>query len=177
MLSVDIDVFAYLDYREFLRDYYLTRKTTGRGFSYRSFSRRAGLKSPNYLKLVIDGDRNLSTDMAERFAAACGLGDDAQRYFIDLVAYCQATSAATRNRHYARLTGARHARNTNEIESAMTSLSICVGEAGLVALRERVQRFRNELLELSARESQPERVLQIHFQLLPLQRSCSEEPS
>jgi len=58
----------------------------------------------------------------------------------------------------------------------MTSLSICVGEAGLRALHERVQRFRSELLELSAHEPEPERVLQIHFQLLPLAPSSPEEP-
>lgn len=163
-MLTEIDVFAYLDYRAFLRDYYRARKAAGRGFSYRSFSRRAGLKSPNYLKLVVDGARNLSTDMAERFAAACGLNADEQRYFVDLVAYCQAASAADRKRYYARLTGIKR----YDSDDAMSSLSIRLGEEGLRALQERVQRFRNELLELAAREPHPERVLQISFQLLPL---------
>ena len=37
-----VDVFAYLDYRAFLRDHYEARKGKGRGFSYRSFARKAG---------------------------------------------------------------------------------------------------------------------------------------
>lgn len=61
-----VEVYGYLDYRAFLADLYTAKKA--RGFSYRSFSRRAGLSSPNYLKLVIDGQRNLSAKMAERFA-------------------------------------------------------------------------------------------------------------
>ncbi|MCB9620237.1 MAG: TIGR02147 family protein, partial [Sandaracinus sp.] len=48
----ELDVYGYLDYRAYLRDFYETKKAAGRGFSFRSFSKRAGLKSPNYLKLV-----------------------------------------------------------------------------------------------------------------------------
>jgi hypothetical protein len=172
MPAVDIDVFAYLDYRAFLRDYYQARKAAGRGFSYRSFSRRAGLKSPNYLKLVVDGARNLSTDMAARFAAACGLLDDEQCYFVDLVAFCQAPSAVDRNRCYALLTRFdRFGRG----QSRMPPLTVCLGEAGLRSLQERVQRFHKDLLELSALEPQPEQVLQISFELVPLSRASSDE--
>jgi len=54
-------VYAYLDYRAFLRDYYAERKAASRAFSYRAFSKRAGVSAPNYLKLVIDGKRSLLT--------------------------------------------------------------------------------------------------------------------
>lgn len=66
-----IDVFSYHDYRLFLADYYQAKKP--KGFSYRAFSRDAGLGAPNYLKLVIDGKRNPTGEMATRFAAACAL--------------------------------------------------------------------------------------------------------
>jgi uncharacterized protein (TIGR02147 family) len=113
----DIDVFSYLDYRAFLRDYYLDRKER-RGLSYRGFSKRAGLKSPNYLKLVVDGQRNLTADMAERFAAACGLTKDAASYFKDLVAFNQARNNRERNAHYARLTGHQKYRSEHRLEMA-----------------------------------------------------------
>jgi hypothetical protein len=51
-----LDVFRYADYREFLRAYYERKKTQKPGISLRAFSRRVGLRSPNHLKLVIDGD-------------------------------------------------------------------------------------------------------------------------
>lgn len=94
-----VDVFQYLDYRAFLHAYYLTKKEGG-SFSHRAFSRRAGLRSPNYLKLVIDGERNLSPEMAERFASACRLKGDAASYFVKLVAFCQARSVDERNGCY-----------------------------------------------------------------------------
>src|SRR5688500_3926269 len=113
-----IDVFAYLDYRAFLRDYYIEQKARGRGFSYRVFSRRAGLRSPNYLKLVIDGERNLTGEMALRFAKACTLADDEAEYLADLVVFNQASTATERARAYAKLTGARRFRQAHKLDLA-----------------------------------------------------------
>ena len=87
-----VDVFRYLDYRRFLADYYRARKA--RGFSYRAFSRAAGLGAPNYLKLVIDGQRNLTAAMAARFAHACGLSGEGADYFAQLVEFNQAPAPA-----------------------------------------------------------------------------------
>jgi len=97
-----LDIFDYLDYRAFLRDYYVERKTR-RGLSFRGFSRRAGLGSPNYFKLVMDGERNLTDEMAERFAKALLLSDDAARYFQDLVRFTQAKTSQERSQFYTRL--------------------------------------------------------------------------
>jgi hypothetical protein len=170
--EAEIDVFAYLDYRAFLRDYYRARKAAGRGFSYRSFSRRAELRSPNYLKLVIDGDRNLSADMARRFAAACGLQGEAQRYFSDLVAFCQAQAVAERNKYRARLIVYERFCGERDVPGdGMTSLTVRLGEAGLRSLQKCLDRLHTELLELSATESEPEQLVQISVQLLPLSRT------
>lgn len=87
-------VYEYVDYRVFLRAFYDANKR--RGMSYRAFSRRAGLKSPNYLKMVMDGQRNLSPDMAARFAAACDLTDDRHAFFCALVRFNQATDISER---------------------------------------------------------------------------------
>ena len=67
------DVFVFRDYRAFLRAFYAQNKAGGYGFSLRAFSKRARLRSSNYLKLVMDGDRNLTAEMAARFAQACSL--------------------------------------------------------------------------------------------------------
>lgn len=107
MAGASVDVFEFLDYRAFLRAHYAERKANAR-FSHRAFSRRAGLRSPNYLKLVMDGERNLSAEMAERFAAACGLVGDGADYFERLVAFNQARTDEERNSCYRELK--RHAR-------------------------------------------------------------------
>jgi uncharacterized protein (TIGR02147 family) len=114
--SLQVSVFEYLDYREFLRAAYENLKERQRGFSYRWFSRRAGMASPNFLKLVIDGKRNLGADSAERFARALGLTDQETGFFRELVGFNQAPTAAEKNRHFDRIGEYRHHREVRALE-------------------------------------------------------------
>ena len=115
---MDVDVFRYRDYRQYLRDVYAARKQSEYGFSYRAFARKAGLSAPNYLKLVADGQRNLTPEMATRFAAALGLRGDAADYFCDLVGFNQASSARERERQYERLRRHRRYKSTFRLDAA-----------------------------------------------------------
>lgn len=123
-LATDPDVFAFLDYRAYLRAFYRERKRRRR-LSYRAFSRRARLRSPNYLKLVIDGDRNLSPEMAPRFAEACGLSGEASLYFAELVAFGQAEDLEERNRVYAKLSSFRRYRAMHRLDKAADAYHSC----------------------------------------------------
>ena len=90
----------YLCYREFLKDYYLYRRAshTGlRAYSYSVFSAAADIKSPNYLKLIIEGQRNLSPDMTGRFAKALRLNKVESDEFRLLVLYSQESDPLMRN--------------------------------------------------------------------------------
>jgi uncharacterized protein (TIGR02147 family) len=111
-----VDVFRYRDYREFLRAFYAHKKQSG--LSYRGFARLAGLGAPNYLKLVIEGKRNLSSAMAERFAAACRLNADATEYFKILVAFNQAKRDDERNELHERLAGFARFRSSQRLDLA-----------------------------------------------------------
>jgi uncharacterized protein (TIGR02147 family) len=113
-----IDVFDYFDYRAFLRDYYAQMKKSRRGFSFRAFSLRAKLRSPNYLKLVMEGDRNLTMEMAERFARACRLQGEPAEYFAQLVAYNQAETSAERSCAYVKLTGFKTYQKARKLDIA-----------------------------------------------------------
>jgi uncharacterized protein (TIGR02147 family) len=275
-LRCPVDVFRYHDYRAFLAAYYEAKKP--HGFSYRSFARAARLGAPNYLQLVIQGRRNLTPEMAERFARTCGLGDDGVQYFKALVAFNQADSREEQREHYEKLGAFRRYRRAQKIEvahaayhstwylpairelvlssgfvedpewigaqlrprvkpadvrqaldtllelglleratdgrlrqkarvvstgaettgmhitnyhaemmqratAAMTeiparerdvsSLTLCLGASGLAALKERIQAFRRELLELCESERQPSQVVQVNFQLFPLSESTA----
>ena len=112
------DIFEYRDYRAFLRTYYSENRAQGAAVSLRGFSSRAGLSSPNYLKLVMDGKRNLTQEMAPRFAQAVGLQKDALAYFCDLVAFNQARTADDRELAYQRLTRFARYRKTHTLDAA-----------------------------------------------------------
>lgn len=270
---VRVNVFEYLDFRQYLRDYYQDCKAHEYGFSHRAFSRRAGLRSTNYLKLVMDGERNLTPEMADQFARACGLQNRAADYFSELVAFNQAASAKERNRCYERLARFKQYREIHRLDAAqaayhstwylpalreltarddfsedskwiartlrpkvtpsqakkalatllelglverdkagrirqvkslvttgvgplghhvvdyhrtmlqraadaleevprdqreISSLTLCVSDAVMQDLKERIREFRRELLQIAELEGKPERVVQINFQLFPL---------
>lgn len=112
------DVFEYRDYREFLRTYYAENRAAGTALSLRAFSGRAGLRSPNYLKLVMDGQRNLTPEMALRFAKAVGLAKDALAYFCDLVQFNQARTADERELAYQKLTRYTRYRKVHTLDAA-----------------------------------------------------------
>lgn len=97
------NIYEYLDYRNFLRDLYAFKKQENPGFSFRSFSRSAGLRSSNFLKLVMDGKRNLSTETIHRFAGAFKLTKEEVNFFETLVLFNQAGGAEEKNRHYERI--------------------------------------------------------------------------
>lgn len=79
------DIRKYDDYRAYLGDYYAFKKALRPGFSHRQFSALARLRSPNYLLLVMRGERNLSLELAARLAKAMGLGAHEREYFVGLV--------------------------------------------------------------------------------------------
>jgi uncharacterized protein (TIGR02147 family) len=99
-----LDVFSFLDYRKFLAEYYRRKKKATATFSFRAFARRAGLRSPNHLKRVIDRERNLSAETAIVYAETIGLEGDAAAYFCELVRFDQAKSSKERSNAYRRLT-------------------------------------------------------------------------
>jgi uncharacterized protein (TIGR02147 family) len=93
----------YTDFRQYLKDMYefkrVTEGTGLRAYSYTNFSAAADIKSPNYLKLIIEGRRNLSEDMILKFAKALRLNREETIEFKALVLYGQATEAVDRNQY------------------------------------------------------------------------------
>lgn len=87
-----LSVYGYSDYRTYLTDFYHMRKNGTRGYSFRAFSKKAGFSSPNILKLVMEGDRNIGPDSVEKFIKALGLDAKMAAYFRCLVRMNQATS-------------------------------------------------------------------------------------
>jgi uncharacterized protein (TIGR02147 family) len=96
-------VFRYLDFRQFLADYYLEKKGATTFFSYRYFSKKAGIKSPVFLKLVIDGKRNLTNAMIDKFCFALDLGKRETLFFRNLVLFNQARSPDEKQNYYSYL--------------------------------------------------------------------------
>ncbi|MFS4459130.1 TIGR02147 family protein [Bdellovibrio sp. HCB2-146] len=97
----------YMNYRQFLSAFYQFKRKASRGslrsYNYAVFSAAANIKSPNYLKMIIEGKRNLSDDMIGKFGKALGFNKDLTEEFRLLVHFTQATDPADRNMYLKKL--------------------------------------------------------------------------
>jgi uncharacterized protein (TIGR02147 family) len=96
-------LFNYFDYREYLADFFATKKAENPSYSHRLFARSAGLSSPSYLLMVIDGKRNLTSKTISKFAGGLKLSAPEKKYFERLVHYNQSQEMDERADHFAAL--------------------------------------------------------------------------
>jgi uncharacterized protein (TIGR02147 family) len=94
-----IDLFAYVDYRAFLRDHYLARKAVDRKYSHRYIMDKVGASSPSWFNDLIKGRINLTGAFLYRLAKLLELKPNEEAYFESLVFYDQAGSLEEKN-HY-----------------------------------------------------------------------------
>ena len=109
-------VFAYLDYRRFLSDWYDAKKKVNPRFSHRAFVRRTGQRSPSLLADVIAGRRNLTAAGLEGFQRALGLDRTAARFFRLLVQLDQAETPAEKNAVWTDITASKRFRESRRLE-------------------------------------------------------------
>ncbi len=93
-------VFHFLDYRQFLKVRFTELKKSRRHVTHRSLMQKAGFTSPNFLKLVMDGKRNLSKNSIEKIAQAMELDSKELIIFRALVEFNQAKSASQKDHAY-----------------------------------------------------------------------------
>ena len=111
---------GYTEFRKYLQDFYNYKRATDRNglrrYSYGIFSAAADIKSPNYLKLIIDGQRNLSSETIDKFSKALQLNKGGAIEFRALVEYGQAKDPIERNQALKRLSEFRVRRQLKEGE-------------------------------------------------------------
>jgi uncharacterized protein (TIGR02147 family) len=78
------------------------KATTGY-FSHRYFARRAGFHSPNFLKNVMEGRKNLSKESVLRFARGLGLSARETEYFENMVFFDQSETTERKQHYYQRM--------------------------------------------------------------------------
>jgi uncharacterized protein (TIGR02147 family) len=108
-------IFTYTEYRRFLQDYYLLQKKYNRRFSHRKMARDLGFTSPNYLKLIIDGKRNIGRESLRKITSGVGLNKQESEYFSYLVFFNQARSAVDKNYFFGLIAHMRSHKNVAKI--------------------------------------------------------------
>jgi len=97
------DLYSYIDYRKFLKDYYEEQKARDPKFSHRYFTMKVGFSSSGYFSDVLAGKKNLSGAFMLKFAKALKLGKEEEEYFLNLVQFNQAKTLEEKNRYYEKM--------------------------------------------------------------------------
>ncbi|MBN1308611.1 MAG: TIGR02147 family protein [Chitinispirillaceae bacterium] len=97
-----VTIFDYLDYREFLRDYYKEAKRNKPFFSYRFIGNRVGMDS-SYVIKVLQGNLHISAKKINDFIKLLELGEPEAEYFETLVHFCRAKTERQRKLCFDRL--------------------------------------------------------------------------
>ena len=105
--SSPVNLFQYLDCRRFLKDWFTESKKMRRGLSFRSFAKKAGFKSVNFFKFVMDGKRNLTEESLVKCMNGLGLNKQEQDFFRNLVSFNQAKTHEVRDTSYRNLIRSR----------------------------------------------------------------------
>lgn len=99
-MSKELNIYEFIDYREYIKEYYLYRKSLNKGFSYRVMSRQMGFTSPNYIKLIVDGDRHISLKSLDKLLKGLHLNQNETKYFKHLVNFAKCKETDEKEFHY-----------------------------------------------------------------------------
>lgn len=114
--SSRVNLFEYRDYRAYLKDWYQEAKNSKPSFSFRSFAKKAGFQTSNFLMLVMNGKRNLTEQSLAKFIVGLDLNKQEQEFFRNLVFFNQAKSHKDKDFYYQRLLQSKKLSKVKPIE-------------------------------------------------------------
>lgn len=100
---MDRKIYEYLDYREYLSDFYQFKKSVSKAFSLRTFSDQIGFKTKDFILRVMNGQKNLSAQSIPMVAQALKLSKRESDFFECLVLFNQAKKNADRDAQFEKL--------------------------------------------------------------------------
>ncbi len=111
------NIYSYNDFRAFLRDYFTYRCQMQKNYSHRIMAKELGFPSPNYIKLVMDGHRNIGLRSIDRLLCGLQLRDKEREYFNHLVLFSQAKTNSRKSYYYDLMSSFRSPLNSAVITS------------------------------------------------------------
>lgn len=107
IVPMSLDIFTFVDYRAFLREFYVSRKATDRRFSHRFIMEKVGASSPSWFNDLVKGRINLTGTYLYRLTKLLGLSPAEETYFESLVFYDQAGSLEEKNHYLEKILSAK----------------------------------------------------------------------
>jgi uncharacterized protein (TIGR02147 family) len=115
----NIDIYQYEDYRHYLKDRF-DRESSAPSFSWRKFSREAGIANPGYLNDVIKGRRRLSRQAAAKVVRCFSLLPHEADFLNLLIAFAHARKIQDKDRIYKKIVSRRSRSAFAQMNPALT---------------------------------------------------------
>jgi uncharacterized protein (TIGR02147 family) len=100
-------IYNYLNYREFLRDYFVEQKQLQKQLTHRVILKKMGITSTGFLSNVISGKKNLNEEMSGSLGKILNLAGRERRYLKNMVEYTQARSLEEKKKYLDRVLAMR----------------------------------------------------------------------
>lgn len=110
------DIFACLDHRAFLEQWFTWKKQENPRYSYRLFSRLVGQKSPSFLRDIVSGRKNLLPSHLPAVSEALELDAEEAVFLELLVAFDQARDPTLRDEAWDRIAATRRFQQARRLE-------------------------------------------------------------
>ena len=100
-------IYSYLNYREYLCDYFVEQKQLEKPLTHRLILKKMGITSTGFLSNVIAGKKNLNEEMGVKLGKILNLARRERRYLGLMVWYMQARSLEDKKKYLDRLLAMR----------------------------------------------------------------------
>jgi uncharacterized protein (TIGR02147 family) len=97
------DIYTYTNYRQFLQDFFTSKKKQNSRFSLKMFADKAGFKARDHILRVMNGQSNLSYEGGRKLGLAMDLADKELEYFTTMILFNQAKTGDDREHYFEKM--------------------------------------------------------------------------
>jgi uncharacterized protein (TIGR02147 family) len=98
-----VTIFDFTDYRAYLKAYFIDRKERDKSFSHRWLARRLELATSNFIMLVMQGKRNLTSGLCLAISEVFKHTKKEAEYFENIVGFNQAKTGKEKDLYFSRM--------------------------------------------------------------------------
>lgn len=111
-----VNIYSYTDYHEYLNEYFIDRKKENTYFSHRYLCKKLGLRSTNFMLLVMRGKRNLSREICFKLSKIFRLNQKESDYFENMVFFSQSKNYREKDLYWGKMMELRQNASMGKLE-------------------------------------------------------------
>ena len=107
MNNPNVIIFNYLNYVDYLNDWFTEKKALEKTFSYQKFANKLGMKFKSYISMILNGKRKFPKKSIKPLAEVIGLTIKEEKYLENLIYYQDSDDLNEKERHFESLQNLR----------------------------------------------------------------------